>query len=396
LKKLLIINFISHKTSKLNAIWRSGGASGVVRFGRQRLLQMWSDRVLYPHWVRRHSLSQAAIENSKVQIEQWQLQPKFSILLPVYNVEAKWLEKAIESVRKQVYPNWELCIADDASSNSEIKPLLIHYQQLDPRIKVAFRSENGHISAASNSALALATGEFLALLDHDDELAIDALFENAKLINQYPNADFIYSDEDKINGVGDRCDPVFKPDWSPEYFHSTMYTCHLGVFRTELVRSISGFRLGYEGSQDYDLVLRVMEQTDRIHHIPKVLYHWRSIAASAASGSEAKPWAYQAGYRALEAMLARSAYPGQVEETQFPGMYRIRREITGQPLVSVVLVGEERSRQENRDRLRASSTYQPLEFQAVEFLEDTIDPLPATHQSCSGRSDRRVCAAAEP
>ncbi|HEY9907429.1 MAG TPA: glycosyltransferase [Thermosynechococcaceae cyanobacterium] len=348
----------------------------MVRFGRQRLLQMWSDRVLYPHWVRRHSLSQAAIENSKVQIEQWQLQPKFSILLPVYNVEAKWLKKAIESVRKQIYPGWELCIADDASSNPEIKPLLIHYQQLDPRIKVVFRSENGHISAASNSALALATGEFLALLDHDDELTIDALFENAKLINQYPNADFIYSDEDKINGVGDRREPVFKPDWSPEYFHSTMYTCHLGVFRTELVRSISGFRLGYEGSQDYDLVLRVMEQTDRIHHIPKVLYHWRSIAASAASGSEAKPWAYQAGYRALEAMLARSAYPGQVEETQLPGMYRVRREITGQPLVSVVLVGEERSRQENRDRLRASSTYQPLEFQAVEFLEDTIDPLP--------------------
>ena len=366
----------SKKLSKLIRIGQSGGIGGIWRFGRQRLRQLWSDRVLYPRWVEQQIWSQAQLDDRTKQMAQWQLHPTFSIVLPVYNVEVQWLEKAIESVRSQIYSKWELCIADDASPNPEIKLLLTRYQQLDSRIKVAFRSENGNISAASNSALELATGEYIALLDHDDELTIDALFENAKLVNQHPDADFIYSDEDKIDPAGKRRDPVFKPDWSPEYFHSTMYTCHLGVYRTDLIRKIGGFRLGYEGSQDYDLVLRVMEQTQQIHHLPKVLYHWRIIPASAASGSEAKPWAYEAGRRALESMLARSSYPGWVEETRFPGMYRIRREVRGQPLVSVVLTGTGqnflRSLEPCVARIQRHSTYRNLEFIAVVDAGRTI------------------------
>ena len=383
----MAIDSFQRKASKLISIWRLGGPSGVFRFGRQRVAQLWSDRVLYPHWVKQHSLSQAQLDDRTAQIAQWQLHPKFSIVLPVYNVEAKWLEKAIESVRRQIYPYWELCIADDASPNPEIRALLTQYQQLDPRIKVVFRSSNGHISAASNSALELVTGEFIALLDHDDELTIDALFENAKLINQHPDADFIYSDEDKIDAAGQRRDPVFKPDWSPEYFHSTMYSCHLGVYRSDLIRKIGGFRLGYEGSQDYDLVLRVMEQTQQIYHLPKVLYYWRMIPASAASGSEAKPWAYAAGYRALESMLARSAYPGWVEETRFPGMYRIRREVQGQPLISVVMTGAGRDFLRSLEicvgQIQAHSTYRNLEFivvtdtEAATTLPIRLIPCPA-------------------
>jgi O-antigen biosynthesis protein len=354
------------KLDKLRRISQRGGIAGILRFAQQRLRQLWSDRVRYPRWVSRHPITPAQIQAAQQEIATWDLHPKFSIVLPVYNVEVQWLEQAIESVRRQIYPHWELCIADDASPNPDIQPLLTHYQQLDHRIKVTLRSQNGNISAASNSALALATGDYIALLDHDDELTIDALFANAKLINQHPDADFIYSDEDKINPAGQRRDPVFKPGWSPEYFHSTMYTCHLGVYRTELIRKIGGFRLGYEGSQDYDLVLRVMEQTRQIYHLPQVLYHWRVIPASAASGSEAKPWAYEAGFRALESMLARSPYPGWVEETRFPGMYRIRRQVQGTPLVSVVWVGEgenfARSLDSGVAQIQSHSSYRNLEF----------------------------------
>ncbi len=215
--------------------------------------------------------------------------------------------------------------------------MLTRYSKLDSRIKVVFRPENGNIVAASNSALELATGDYIALLDHDDELAIDALFENAKLINQHPNADFIYSDEDKLDTSGKRLDPFFKPNWSPDYFHACMYTCHLGVYRTSLIREIGGFRAGYDGSQDYDLVLRVVERTRNIYHIPKILYHWRIIPASVTAGSEAKPWAYLAARKALEDMLARSPYPGWVEETPRVGFWRVRRHIIDHPLISIII-----------------------------------------------------------
>ncbi|PLZ97071.1 glycosyltransferase [Fischerella thermalis CCMEE 5268] len=328
---------MNYKIQKIQRIWIRRGILGVLHFFYQNTASHIKNKILYQQWLEKNTLSQQHILTARQQIAQWQIQPKFSIIMPVYNVEAKWLTQAIESVRNQIYSNWELCIADDASTESHIYDILTHYSQLDSRIKVVFRTENGHISAASNSALELATGDYIALLDHDDELAINALFENAQLINRYPEADFIYSDEDKIDSKGKRFSPCFKPDWSPEYFYSCMYTCHLGVYRTSIVREIGGFRSEYNGSQDYDLVLRFIEKTKNIFHIPKILYHWRSISASAASGSQAKPWAYTAGRKALESMLERSIYPGHVEETPNPGIYRVRRDIIGNPLVSIII-----------------------------------------------------------
>ncbi|PLZ68667.1 glycosyltransferase family 2 protein [Fischerella thermalis] len=328
---------MSYKVQKIQRIWRRRGILGVLHFFYQNAASHIKNKISYQQWLEKNTLSQQHILTARQQIAQCQIQPKFSIIMPVYNVEAKWLTQAIESVRNQIYSNWELCIADDASTESHIYEILTHYSQLDSRIKVVFRTENGHISAASNSALELATGDYIALLDHDDELAINALFENAQLINRYPEADFIYSDEDKIDSKGKRFSPCFKPDWSPEYFYSCMYTCHLGVYRTSIVREIGGFRSEYNGSQDYDLVLRFIEKTKNIFHIPKILYHWRSISASAASGSQAKPWAYTAGRKALESMLERSIYPGRVEETPNPGIYRVRRDIIGNPLVSIII-----------------------------------------------------------
>ncbi len=292
----------------------------------------------YQEWVEKNRLSEQDIVDCHKQIASWQIHPKFSVITPVYNVERQWLEKAIESVLNQIYPVWELCIADDASTEPHIRSILNHYSQLDQRIKVVFREENGNISAASNSALELATGDYIALLDHDDELAIDALFENAKLINQHPNADFIYSDQDRIDIKGKRFAPFFKPDWSPEYFYSCMYTCHLSVYRASLIREIGGFKSEYDGSQDYDLVLRLVEKTQNIYRIPKILYHWRSLPSSVASGdAQAKPWAYTAARIALEAMIERSPYPGCVEETPLPGFYRVRRDIIGEPLISIII-----------------------------------------------------------
>ena len=325
-----------NKLNKLKYIWQNKGTGGFLRFLYQRIVLKYRGKLAYHQWIAQTRLTQRDIAAAHKQIAQWQIKPKFSVIMPVYNVEARWLEKAIESVRNQIYPNWELCIADDASTLPHIHSILNQYSKLD-RIKVVFRKKNGNISAASNSALELATGDYIALLDHDDELAIDALFENAKLINRYPNADFIYSDEDKIDIKGNRLDPFFKPDWSPEYFQSCMYTCHLGVYRTSLIREIGGFRTRYDGSQDYDLVLRVVEKTKHIYHIPRILYHWRIIPSSVTNGEQAKPWAYVAARKALEAMLERSSYPGYVEQTAQPGFFRVRRNIIGQPLVSIII-----------------------------------------------------------
>lgn len=328
---------ISAKINRLHQLSRQQGFKRLLKYIYQRQVSSFKEKINYQKWIVKNLLAEEYITTAKEEIIRWNLHPTFSVIIPVYNVEEKWLERAIESVRNQIYPHWELCIADDASSKPHIHPLLTKYKELDPRIKVVFRAENGHISAASNSALELATGDYIALLDHDDELAIDALYENAKLINQHPDADFIYSDEDKIDIKGKRFSPCFKPDWSPEYLHATMYTCHMGVYRTSIIRKIGGFRSEYNGSQDYDLALRVVEKTKNIYHIPKILYHWRSISASAASGSEAKPWAYTAGRKALENMLERNGYSGTVEETPNPGIYRVKRDIIGKPLVSIII-----------------------------------------------------------
>lgn len=386
------------KLKKLFKVWEERGTRGLLKFLYSRTRTALRGKLTYDQWVARTRWKKGDIQAAQRQMAEWQLRPKFSIILPVYNVEAQWLEKAIQSVINQIYPEWELCIADDASPAAHIKPLLTRYSKLDPRIKVVFHPENRHIVAASNSALELATGDYIALLDHDDELAIEALFEVARLINQHPDADFIYTDEDKIDTKGKRRDPFFKPDWSPDYFHACMYTCHLGVYRTSLIREIGGFRSGYDGSQDYDLVLRVVEKTQNIYHIPKILYHWRIIPASVTAGSAAKPWAYIAAQKALEDMLVRSPYPGWVEKTEREGFWRVRRHIKGNPLISIVIPTAGKSIETEQGRLNVLknciqsiqqlSTYQNYEIVVVDgydiptsTLEGVIEPAVAAPNS---------------
>ncbi|MDO8834374.1 MAG: glycosyltransferase, partial [Vicinamibacterales bacterium] len=273
------------------------------------------ERARFRRWVELNTSSAAALAEMASAVEGLAHQPLISIITPVYNTDPQWLVACIESVRRQAYPNWELCLADDASTSAETEAVLKRYAG-DTKIKIVRLDRNQHISAASNAALACATGEFVAMLDHDDELSPDALFEVVKCLNDNPTADFVYSDEDKIDTAGERCEPYFKPDWSPEMFRSFMYTNHLMVLRRSVVDAAGGFRVGFEGSQDYDLALRVIERTDRVVHVPKVLYHWRKIPGSAAAEVEAKPWALKAARRALEEHLRRTGVDAQV----VPGM----------------------------------------------------------------------------
>jgi len=267
----------------------------------------------YVQWIERsgQDLSAGLVD---VVMNKLTYQPKISIVMPVYNVGEQYLRTCLDSVLAQSYPNWELCIADDASSEPHIKTVLDEYVQQDYRIKVVYREENGHISAATNSALALATGEFVAFMDNDDVIVRDAFLEVVKLLNEHPEADFIYSDEDKMNADGtQRVEPFFKPDWSPDSLWSHMYVTHLTVFRMSIAKAIGGLRVGYEGSQDYDFVLRFVEQTENIYHIPKVLYDWRMIETSAASGSENKNYAYDAGIKAKEDAVVRRGLDASIE-----------------------------------------------------------------------------------
>ncbi|MFH1080936.1 MAG: glycosyltransferase [Pseudomonadota bacterium] len=297
-----------------------------------------ADRELYERWQRRHRLTAKDRDRIRSETEKLTRRPLISILLPVYNTDEIWLRKCLDSILVQLYPCWELCIADDASTAPHVRPILEEYRAGDGRIKIVFRENNGHISAASNSALSLATGEYIALLDHDDELTPDALYEIAAFISRQPDADMIYTDEDKIDVRGRRHSPFFKPDWSPDTFLSLMYTCHLAVFRTALVRQIGGFREGFEGSQDYDLVLRLTEHTEKICHIPRVLYHWRSIPDSSAANFQSKSYAQDAGLRAIREALQRRGEDAHVEPIGgLSGRYRVRYRLQEQPLVSIII-----------------------------------------------------------
>jgi len=292
----------------------------------------------YRLWLNEHYPRQEDLRKMAETVSALSYQPKISIVVPVYNPPEQYLREAIESVMQQVYPNWELCLADDASSAPHVKPILEEYAAKDSRIKVVFRQENGHISRSSNSALEVATGEYVSLLDHDDLLTPDALYEVVLLLNRHPEADMIYSDEDKIDENEFHKDPFFKPQWCPDSFLSRMYTCHLGTYRRSLLEKIGGFRVGFEGSQDYDLVLRFTEQTDKIFHIPKVLYHWRIHLSSAASGSEAKPYAYEAGKKAITEAIFRRGEPGEVRDVpNYLGHYIIRYQLQQRDRVSIII-----------------------------------------------------------
>lgn len=356
--------------SRLMAAFAAGGITAVMHE-----LQHHAQRGNHHHYeswtLQFDTLSQVDREAISRNIERMRNPPRFSVLMPVYNVEERYLLSAIASVRGQLYPHWEFCIADDCSSRPHVARVLREAAAADPRIKVTIRSENGHISAASNTALEMATGDFVALLDHDDELAPHALYMMAEEALAHPDACVIYSDEDKLDERSQRRDPYFKPDWNPDLLLSQNYVSHLGVYRRSLVEKIGGFRRGYEGSQDYDLVLRATEQLrpEQIRHVPHVLYHWRAIEGSTALGTSEKPYAYVSAEKALTAHLERQAVAAKVEQAAIPGLYRIRYTLPAQlPKVSIIIPTRDRVDYLRRiiSSIQQESTYRNFEILVVD------------------------------
>lgn len=289
----------------------------------------------YEEFLKIHQLTEEELEHQKKEI--FAYQPRISVLVPVYNVLDKHLVPCIESVLNQTYPNWELCMADDCSTWDNVRETLSRYED-HPQVRVVYRSENGHISRSTNSALEAATGDYIAFLDCDDLLTPDALYEVAKLLNEHPDLDFIYSDEDKTDDDGVRFYmPHFKSDWAPDTLMAHMYTCHLGVYRRSIALELGGLRTGVEGSQDYDFTLRFTEKTDRIAHIPKVLYHWRVREESTAGSQMAKPYILDAAKKAKEDALARRGLTGEVELIEGIYQYRVNYLPAVWPKVSVII-----------------------------------------------------------
>ncbi|OSS41185.1 Glycosyl transferase, group 2 family protein [Desulfurella amilsii] len=277
------------------------------------------------------------MQENKAVGNQFKIKPKVSILVPTWNTLENFLTEMTQSVLNQTYANWELCIADGASNNNT-KEVLKKYAQSDNRIKVKFLSENKGIAGNSNEAIIMSTGDYIVLLDHDDVLSCDALYEVVRIINQFSDADFLYSDEDKISEDGKKLyDQHFKPDFSPDMLRSYNYISHLCVIKKDLLDKVGYFREGFEGSQDYDLILRCTEQAKRIVHIPKILYHWRSTQESTSRNSNAKPYAFESAKKALREHLERIGLKGEIVDTDVLGFYRIYYEISSLPKVSIII-----------------------------------------------------------
>lgn len=299
--------------NKIQTVQKSRGGDGEYRF-----------------WIKKN-------EADGMETVTLEYQPKISVVVPVYNVETSQLEECIRSVQNQTYTNWELCMADDASTWESVRTCLEKYEKQE-KIKILYRKENGHISRCTNSAIQMAEGEFIAFMDCDDVLAPNALYEVAKKLNEDKTLDFIYSDEDKIDEKGNRRhEPHFKPDWSPDTFLSLMYTCHLGVYRRTMGEEIGWLREGYEGAQDYDFTLRFTERTKRIAHIPKILYHWRERQESTAVNPEAKSYILDTAKKAKEDALKRRGLDGEVEWVDEIYQYRVNYKVPDKALVSVII-----------------------------------------------------------
>lgn len=304
--------------------------------------------------------------------------PLISIVLPVRDPPLPWLRRCLDSVLAQTWPHWQLCIADDASRSGAVRRLLRDYAAREPRIALRLRDNHGHICEASNSAIELATGSHIGFLDHDDELAPQALAEVARAIAEHPGARLFYTDEDKIDEGGRRFEPNFKPAWNPDLLRAQNYICHFVAIDAALVRELGGLRPGYEGAQDHDLLLRCAERLDdrQIVHIPQVLYHWRVLPESTALSGGAKPYAVEAGRRAIEEHYGRTRVRARVDVTEH-GYYRSVRSLERRPLASLIVPTRDRA-----DLLRTCvesvlqrTAYQPLELLAVDNASSEPEAL---------------------
>ncbi|MGB6682002.1 MAG: glycosyltransferase family 2 protein, partial [Candidatus Bathyarchaeia archaeon] len=327
----------------------------------------------YRIWLENNELSEDRLLEMQKIASEFTYRPRISLVMPVYNTQKEWLRLTIDSVIRQSYSNWELCIADDASTKENMREILTEYSGKYEQIRVKYLKKNLGIAGASNEALSMAEGEFIGFVDHDDELQSNALFEFVKVLNQNKDLDLIYSDEDKKELSGQRVEPFFKPDWSPDLLMSMNYVSHLTIFRKTLIDKIGGFRQGFEGSQDYDLVLRFTELTNKISHIPKPLYSWRKVPGSAATSTQAKPYAKASAKKALSEALSRRGLEGEVL-AGFGGHYRVRYRVRGSPLVSIIVPTKDKIELLKRcvESIESKTLYENYEIIIID--NDSADP----------------------
>ena len=334
---ILLIGFSS--MDRLLQSFFKDGLKGVKR----RLGELQSEHHYNDWYATHYRLTKTDRTNIIEHIGRFKQTPLISILMPTYNTPERWLTLAIESVKNQLYSNWELCIVDDASTDPAVRQQITQYAEDDKRIKPYFRETNGHISVASNTGLEYAQGEFVALLDHDDELTEDALYYIVNEINTYPDAQLFYSDEDKIDVEGNLSGPYFKPDWDPGLIYSHNFVCHLGVYRRDVLKQIDGFQQGFEGAQDWDLCLRFVDQIspDQIRHIPRILYHWRMIPGSTGLDIKYKDYAIEAAKKTIEESLVRKRKDAEVIYHVYNesfSAFRVRYAVQDDPLVTLIIL----------------------------------------------------------
>ena len=359
--------------------------SAPFRLFRRRQRTDATEQDEYGRWFARHRVSAEEAAKLREQSRTFSYRPLLSILMPTFNPNDEFLTAAVESVIAQVYENWELILVDDGSSDSRARALLKNLGQRDARIQIGVQ-EHGGISSALNTGLARARGDWIALLDHDDLLEPDALFRAIELMQNDREADVIYSDEDKIVD-GKLAAPLLKPDWSPEFFRTHDYLGHFVVMRRDLARA--EFRSEFDGAQDYDLLLRISEKTDRIRHIPRVLYHWRRTAESTAHNIRRKPGALEAGRRAIEEHLVRRQENARVTIDWETHLYRVRRELRSEK-ISIIIKG---AAARDAERIRAKTNFPNFEIVAnpkeatgeyVLFLDPDLEPLDENWLSAMG------------
>ena len=318
----------------------------------------------YKLWIKNNEPNDKEIEEQRNY--KFEYEPKISIIVPMYNTKEKYLKELIDSIINQTYKNWELCLSDGSDEKRDYVEKLVN---VDERIKYKFLNANKGISENSNEALKLATGDYIALLDHDDILPVFSLYEVVKAINADKEAEFIYTDEDKLlEEKENRMGPHFKQDYAPDTFMSYNYICHFSIFKKRLMERIGGFRKEFDGSQDYDIIFRATEQANRIIHIPKILYHWRINENSVALSAEAKPYAYEAAKKAIRAHLNRIGLEANVEDTRIIGLYKVNYKIIGNPKVSIIILNKDHKKDLKRciKSILEKTTYKNYEIIIVE------------------------------
>lgn len=325
---------------------------------------------IYKNWIDQNEPNKQELENQRN--TKFKINPKISIVVPVYNTPEEFFKELVQSLQNQTYSNWELCLAD--GSPEPIK-YMKEYPKKDGRIKYKVIGENKGISGNTNEALTLATGDFIGLLDHDDLLPVFSLYEVVKAINENPEVEFIYSDEDKLETIkGPRYGVFFKPDFSPYTLNSANYICHFSIFKKELMDKLGGFRSEYDGSQDFDIVARASELTNNIVHIPKVLYHWRAHKNSTAQNSDSKPYAFEIGKKVIKDHIKRNLNT-EVEVTDglTPGSYEVKYLVKDNPKVSIILDGTKMNKEQILDKIKILKTSTYTNYEIIVITSEELE-----------------------